>query len=307
MNTIFLPVDNTHTLAIYRAGNPAGLPIIYLHGGPGGGCELKHFDSFDLDKCFVILFDQRGCGRSTPFGCLENNTTWDLVEDIEKIRQHFQLNKVLIYGGSWGSTLALAYTQTHPQHVLGLVLRSICLARKIEADWLYEFGANQLFPDAWSQFRQATITQLGKDSPLNPSTIVKHYCQQLLSGNPQIIEAAALAWNNWAGACLEFPPMDQLPIEQKDYLINLAKIETHYFSHQVFLEENQLLENLVRIQHLKAFIVHGAKDFLCPVANAYTLHRAWPDSVLTVLPNAGHLSSAPGMQEALQAAVRRFY
>ncbi len=296
MNT-FLPTTHGHTLALYTAGNTTGLPIIYLHGGPGSSCDTKNFAAFDLEKCFVIMHDQRGCGRSTPSASLENNTTWDLVADIEKIRQHFKLEKVLLFGGSWGSTLALAYAETHPEHVLGLVLRSICLAKQEDDRWLFEFGANQLFPLAWQAFCTGAR---------DPKNLLKSYYQQLTASDAKTVENAALAWNNWGGACLEFPPMDQLPEDQKNYFMTLAKIEAHYFSQHAFLHENQLLKNLDRIRHLKAFIVHGAKDFLCPIANAYELHQAWPGSELTILAHAGHLSTAPGMLEALQRGVRYF-
>lgn len=296
--TLFLPVDATHTLAVYTQGNRAGLPIIYLHGGPGAGCDLKNFVLFDLERCFVIFHDQRGCGSSTPFGALDNNTTWDLIADIEKIRQYFRLDKVLLYGGSWGSTLALAYAQTYPNQVIGLVLRSVCLVTQREYEWLYRFGANQLFPEAWEQFIHSVPS--GED-------VVQYYYQALLSSEPKVVEAAALAWNNWAAACLELPAMVSLPAEQKAYLINISQIEAHYFSQEAFLfKADQLLSDMQRIAHLKVFIVHGQKDYLCPVANAHILHRALPGSTLTLLPEAGHLSTAPGMQEALQAALRYF-
>jgi proline iminopeptidase len=297
-NKLFLEADDIHSLAVYTAGNPQGLPIVYLHGGPGAGCDLKHFDTFDLTRCFVILHDQRGCGQSTPSGCLEKNTTWDLVADIEKIRRHFNLEKILLYGGSWGSTLALAYAETYPDKIIGLVLRSICLAKKSDYRWLYEFGANQLFPKAWQDF---TANRKNND-------IVHYYHQALNSTEPAVIESATLAWNNWAAACLGLPQMTALPDDQaaKNYLINLSRIETHYFSQNAFFEENQLLNNLNRIQALKCFIIHGEKDYLCPVANAVELHQAWPGSELILLPEAGHLSSSEGMQQALQSAVRNF-
>jgi proline iminopeptidase len=299
-NTLFLPVDDIHTLAVYTQGNPQGVPIVYLHGGPGAGCDLKNFELFDLDRCFVIFHDQRGCGRSTPFGALDNNTTWDLITDIEKIRHHFQLDKILLYGGSWGSTLALAYAQTYPEQVLGLVLRGICLATVREYQWLYELGANQLFPEAWQQFIQRVPA--GENS-------VAYYYQCLTSPVAQTVADAALAWSNWASACLALPLMQQLPEEQasKDYLINISRIETHYFSQAAFLfKQDQLLNDMSRIAHLKGFIVHGRKDYLCPIANAWMLHQAWPGSTLTILPEAGHLSAAPGMKEALQEAVGYF-
>jgi proline iminopeptidase len=327
IKTSYLAGDAIHTLALYSAGNPQGLPIICLHGGPGAGCDLKHFDRFDLQRCFVILHDQRGCGQSTPLGCLQQNTTWDLVADIEKIRTHFKLEKVLLCGGSWGSTLALTYAETHPDHVLGLVLRSICLAKKSDHRWLYEFGANQLFPQAWQDFianiKKAPLGAIsrpspdlsGKDAQATVATqwgegidIVQHYQQLLNSNDLQVVERATLAWNNWAVACLGLPPMLCLPEEtqNKNYLITMSCLETHYFSHHAFLEENQLLQNIHRIQSIKSFIIHGEKDYLCPVANAVELHQAWPGSELILLPQAGHLSSAEGMEQALRLAVNYF-
>lgn len=297
--TLFLPVDDIHTLAVYVKGNPQGVPIIYLHGGPGAACDLKNFDLFDLTRCFVIFHDQRGCGNSTPFGLLDNNTIWDLVSDIEKIRDHFQLDKVLLTGGSWGSALALTYAQTYPDQVLGLVLRSIFLVTEREYTWAYQFGANQLFPEAWADFIAF--------APSGTENIVRYYYQCLTSQDSAVVEAATLAWNNWAGACLELPKLLALPAEQKNYLINISRIEAHYFSQGAFLfKMNQLMDDLRRIAHLKMAIVHGRKDYLCPVANAYLLHQACPHSTLTVLPEAGHLGSAPGMKEALQEAIRGF-
>jgi len=297
--TLFLSVDAEHTLAVYAQGNPQGLPIIYLHGGPGAACDLKNFDIFDLTRCFVIFHDQRGCGGSTPFGLLENNTIWHLISDIEKIRHHFNLDKILLYGGSWGSALALAYAQTYPHQVLGLVLRSICLVSEREYVWSYQFGANQLFPEAWAKFMAFV--------PEGRENIVHYYYECLISEDPKTVAAATLAWQNWAAACLQLPQLAELPEAQKDYLINISRIETHYFSQGAFLcTANQLIDDLPRIAHLKMAIVHGAKDYLCPLANAYLLHQACPHSTLTVVPEAGHLGSAPGMREALQQAVFQF-
>ena len=303
IETLFLKVSNIHTIAVYCAGNKNGLPVIVLHGGPGSGADIKHFNNFDLNACFVILFDQRGCGESTPRNALIENTTWDLVADIEIIRQRFNLKKILLFGGSWGSTLALAYAELHPDSVLGLVLRSICLAAETDYKWLYEFGANQLFPLAWENFIYPKTKELcGND-------LIHYYYQELISHQKEKVAAAALAWNNWAGACLGFPAMKTLPENEKeqDYFITLAMIEAHYFYHKAFLTENQLLNDLPKITHLKSMIIHGAKDYLCPVANAIKLHQAWAGSKLIMLAEAGHLSSDEGMAEALQTAVKAFY
>ncbi len=300
ITSFLLPVTHNHQLKIHYAGNPLGLPIMQLHGGPGAGCDVKNFANFDLRRCFVILHDQRGCGESLPFGKLQHNTTWDLVEDIDAIRRHFNLPTILLYGGSWGSTLALAYGEKYPQHVLGFVLRSICLGEQSEYDWLYQSGAPSLFPEAFSKFTHWL--------PTPKPHIVKSYYQALTSTNQNTIKKAALHWHNWALTCLELPPIESWPenITEQNMLINLARLESHYFSHEVFLKPNQLINELHRICHLKAIIIHGAKDFLCPPINAYRLHQAWPSSLLKILPAAGHLSSSEGMQTALLEAVNYF-
>lgn len=302
MEKFFLPVDANHELAITYDGNPQGIPVIFLHGGPGAGCKPEHFDYFDLSRFRVILFDQRGCGDSTPFGELRNNTTEHLIEDIEAIRQYFKINKLLLFGGSWGSCLALAYAEKFPECVQGMILRSICLARPDELRWLYEFGANQLFPAAWRDF----VGYIHKHNPYATTAkqILQAYYARFLAQDEQ----AAFYWHNWSLACLELPLLNIWPdnIREAKKLFTLALIEACYFSQDVFLAPNQIVTHLSRVRHIPTVIIHGDQDYLCPVANAYFLHQQLPLSQLRIVANAGHLSSAPGMKEVLRDAVTGF-
>ncbi len=291
-------VTDDHQLAVTFAGNPAGIPVLFLHGGPGAGCKLSHCDYFDLSRYWVVLFDQRGSGRSLPYGALEHNSSSDLIQDIESLRRLFGVQQWLLFGGSWGSYLALAYAIHYPHHVSGMVLRSICLGRLEEHDWLYYRGASELFPDAWQAFT-AFIPEA------EHAALLAAYYQRLMSDDIAIAWPAAWHWSRWAMACLELPLPIAMPEDwaiRRQWLLQ-ARIEAHYYYHQLFFPVNFVQINLPKLQNIPIQIVHGQYDFLCPVANAVILQRHLPHSQLTIVPKAGHLSAAPGMFDALIAAL----
>lgn len=299
MHSFYLNVSEQHQLAVVFAGNPRGIPVLFLHGGPGAGCKLDHLAYFDLERYWVILWDQRGSGRSQPHGELHDNTTAHLLADIECLRQQLGVSQWLLFGGSWGSFLALTYAIHYPQHVSGMVLRSVCLGREVEHDWLYRAGAHLLFPEAWQRFCQWIPSSERGD-------LLSAYYQRLMTEDLAIAWPAAWRWSSWSMACLELP----LPLEPEDSEIQLAwlrqvRLEVHYFYHQLFLPKHFVVDALASIQHLPLAIVHGSHDFLCPPDNANALHQAMPHSHLTIVPHAGHLSSSPGMFEALQTALQR--
>lgn len=289
-------VSAGHRLAVTFAGNPRGIPVLFLHGGPGAGCKLEHFAYFDLTRYWVVLFDQRGSGRSLPFGELNANTSADLIEDIESLRAYFGVSRWLLFGGSWGSYLALAYAIHHPEHVAGLVLRSICLGRPEEHDWLYRFGASELFAKEWHAFREFIPSEERDD-------LLGAYYHRLMALEPCV---AAFRWSRWAMACLELPLPDAWPEEgvARDRWLAQIRIEAHYYYHQLFFPRNFIFEQLARLAAIPLQIVHGQHDFLCPPSNAIALQRQLPHSTLTLVATAGHLSSAPGMFTALTAALQ---
>lgn len=297
-----MPVGDGHVLYVEEAGNPKGLPVVFLHGGPGGGIDADHRRYFDPAKWRIILFDQRGCGRSTPFGSIENNTTWKLVSDIEAIREKLGIPQWHVFGGSWGSTLALAYAETCPERVKGLVLRGIFLVRKREIDWFYQHGASELYPDAWEDF-------LAPIPALERHDLVSAYHKRLTSTDRSIVSEAAKAWSIWEGRTSKLLP-DMKLIEHfgDDHFSHaFARIECHYFYNKGFFEsDGWLLENVSRIQGIKGFIVQGRYDLPCPVRSAWDLHRAWPKSQLEIIPNAGHAASEPGITDALVRATDAF-
>lgn len=293
-----IPVDAPHVLHVEECGNPDGIPVLFLHGGPGAGCELYHRRFFDPQQYRIVLFDQRGCGRSTPHGCLEKNTTQDLVSDIETIRQQLGVESWVLFGGSWGSTLALVYAQTHPEHVQALIVRGIFLSRQADLDWFYkEGGASRIFPDQWAD--------LVKPVPENQRhDLIAAYEKLLHSENELQRMAAAKAWSAWEGNCATLRP-NQNVIEHFTDLhtaVSLALIEVHYFRHHSFLQENQILNNMERIRHIPGVIVHGRYDMICPLDNATALHHAWGNSELIIIRDAGHSAAEAGITDALVRA-----
>lgn len=297
----YLAVGGPHELYLEQCGNPKGVPVLFLHGGPGAGCESFHRRFFD-PKCYrVVLFDQRGCGRSRPHAELSENSTWHLVSDIERIRHHLGIERWLVFGGSWGSTLALAYAETHPGRVLGLVLRGIFLCRDREIQWFYQEGASRVFPDYWEDY-------LRPISEPERGDMVRAYYARLTGGNELARMAAAKAWSRWetrTASLMPNPNIEQQLVDPHTAL-SLARIECHYFVHQSFLEPDQLLRDAPRIAGIPGVIVQGRYDLICPMESAWALHRAWPRSELKVIPDAGHAASERGIRQALVDACDRF-
>jgi proline iminopeptidase len=279
-----ITLDGTHELHYEQCGNPNGKPTVFLHGGPGGGTNARQRRFWDPERYRIVLFDQRGCGRSTPHASLENNTTWDLVRDIEVLRGHLGIERWQVFGGSWGSTLALAYAQTHPEAVTELVLRGIFLLRKREIDWFYQEGCSRIFPDAWEAFL-APIPLAERDDLLHA------YHRRLTSGDPQIRLRAARAWSVWEGATssLEQSALAIASMGQEEFAIAFARIECHYFVNRGFFEhDDQLLRNIGVMRHIPGVIVQGRYDVVCPLESAWDLHRAWPESTLRIAKLSGH-------------------
>lgn len=297
-----IDVQSPHQLYVEESGNPDGIPVVFIHGGPGAGTSHSHRRFFDPDKYRIILFDQRGCGRSTPHGCLEHNNTQALVSDMEVIREKLGVETWLLFGGSWGSTLALVYAQTHPQRVRAMILRGIFLCRQQELDWFYkDGGCNRLFPDYWEDLIKPVPEKLRND-------LIPAYSTLLSSDNELQRMGAAKAWSGWEGRCATLRPnpdvVDQFT--SPHMALSLALIEVHFFKHQAFLEHNQILRNMDRIHHIPGIIVHGRYDVICPLDNAYELHHAWPGSELHIIRDAGHSASEPGIVDALIKATNQF-
>lgn len=293
-------VDALHTLYIEECGIADGLPVVFLHGGPGAGCEPLQRRFFDPQRYRIILFDQRGSGQSTPHAELRDNSTWHLVADLEALREHLGIQRWLVFGGSWGSTLALAYAETHPERVLGLILRGIFLCRDADIHWFYQHGANRLFPDRWEQFLAPIPVAERQD-------MVSAYYRRLTSSDELERLRAARAWATWEGATLTLEANPQI-VEQFAEVhraLSLARIECHYFMNQSFLEPNQLLRNAERLRGIPGTIVHGRYDVICPLDNAWELHNAWPEAELCIIPTAGHAVSEAGIVDALIRATER--
>lgn len=297
-----LKVSDIHELYYEQCGNPDGQPVVFLHGGPGGGLTPDYRRFFDPEAYRIVLFDQRGSGKSTPHANLEENTTWHLVSDIERLREHLGIEQWMVFGGSWGSTLALAYAQTHPDRVNALVLRGIFLCRKKEIDWFYQAGASAIFPDVWEQY-QSVIPEAERGNMLEA------YYRRLTSEDESVRLEAARAWSVWEGSTSKLFP-DQTLIDdfgEAHLALSLARIEAHYFINNAFFDsDNYLLENVGKIRHIPAVIVQGRYDVVCPIMSAWELHRAWPEAELVVVGDAGHSSMEPGIISELVGATDRF-
>ena len=301
-NTFSLPVSDLHTIYVEESGNKNGKPVIFLHGGPGGGVDPKYRRYFNPDKWRIIMFDQRGCGKSTPFAELKENTTWDLVDDIEKIRNHLSIDRWVIYGGSWGSTLSLAYSQTYPDSCKALILRGIFLVRKKEIHWFYQEGASKIFPDDWQSFI-APIPIEKRDN------LLEAYYNLLIGKDSSKKIEAAKAWSTWEGSTVRL-------IQDKDFIGDFsdekfaeafARIESHYFMNNAwFNSDNHLIENVDKIRHIPAVIIHGRYDVICPVENAWELHQAWPESELHIIPDAGHSIFEEGIKDKILEYTEKF-
>lgn len=300
--TGFLDVGSGHRVYFEQSGNPTGKPAIFVHGGPGGGTEPNHRRFWDPAKYRIVLFDQRGSGKSTPHAGLEANTTWDLVRDMEAIRQHLGIEKWQVFGGSWGSTLALAYAETHPDRVTELVLRGIFLIRKREIDWFYQDGCSRIFPDAWESYLEPIPEAERGD-------LLRAYHQRLTSADDEVRLAAARAWSIWEGSTSTLESNPNLVAKMADprFAEAFARIECHYFLNGGFFRsENQLLEDVAKIRHIPAVIVQGRYDVVCPMDSAWALHRAWPEAEFVVVPTAGHSAFEPGILKELVRATEKF-
>jgi proline iminopeptidase len=300
--TGMLAVSPVHGLYFEESGNPAGKPVVFLHGGPGGGTDGKQRRFFDPAKYRIVLFDQRGCGRSTPHASLHENTTWHLVADIETLRQHLGIERWQVFGGSWGSTLALAYAETHPARVTELVLRGIFLLSDRELKWFYQWGTSELFPDAFEAYRDAIPAAERGD-------YIKAYHLRLTSEDPVVRTAAAKAWSVWEAATSYLHVnADYVARAGEDrFALAFARIECHYFVNRGFFErETQLLDEIAKIRHIPCVIVQGRYDVVCPMVTAWALHRAFPEAALRVVPDAGHSAFEPGIVHELVLATDRF-
>lgn len=297
-----LKVSDLHTIHYEESGNPEGKPVIFLHGGPGGGITPRYRQYFDPQLWRIIIFDQRGCGQSTPYAELQENTTWDLVRDIEQLREHLKVTQWVVFGGSWGSTLALAYSQNHPDSCKGLILRGIFMLRPSEIRWFYQEGANHIYPDAWQEY-------LKPIPPEEQDDLVSAYYRRLTSKDRQVRLEAARAWSVWEASTSKLVPSaaSKQYFGQPEFAEAFARIECHYFVNQGFFDrENQLLANIDRIRHLPGVIVQGRYDVVCPMISAWELHQTWQEAELIVIDNAGHSMSEPGIKDALIRASDRF-
>jgi proline iminopeptidase len=297
-----LQVGDGHELYFEESGNPKGKPVVFLHGGPGGGSEGKQRRFFDPAVYRIVLFDQRGCGKSTPFASLEHNTTWHLVADTEKLREHLGIARWQVFGGSWGSTLALAYAQTHPERVTELVLRGIFLLRQWEIDWFYQDGTSHLFPDAWESYLAAI-------PPAERGDLVAAYYRRLTSADATVRADAARAWSMWEGRTSYLLPNEAyLSKTGEDAFADaFARIECHYFVNHGWLDgERALLSNVHKLAGIPCTIVQGRYDVVCPMESAWALHRAWPAADLRVVEDAGHAAHEPGILHELISATDRY-
>jgi proline iminopeptidase len=300
-NVSSLKDSPVHTLYFEESGNPAGQPVVFVHGGPGGGTDPGFRRFFDPAHYRIILLDQRGSGKSTPHAWLEENTTWDLVSDMEKLRTHLGLERWMVFGGSWGSTLSLAYAETHPERVTHLVLRGIFLLRKSEIDWFYQFGASEIFPDYWEEYLKPIPVEERGD-------MVRAYYRRLTSTSRHEQVTAAKAWSIWEGSTskLRVDPDLVGKFANDDFALAFARIECHYFVNNGFMEDGQLLRDVHKIRHIPTVIVQGRYDIVCPARSAWDLHRAFPEAELIISPTSGHSQMEPENAAALVEATDRF-
>ena len=293
--TGFLKVSKLHTIHYEECGNPRGKPLVFLHGGPGGGIQSDYRRYFDPRKWRIVLHDQRGCGKSTPFSELRENTTWDLVADIEKLREHLGIDRWVVFGGSWGSTLSLAYAETHPDRCKALVLRGIFMLRRSELLWFYQEGASHLCPEAWEQY-------LAPIPPRERGDMMKAYYKRLTSPDRRVRLRAARAWSIWEGSTskLHTDPALIKRFGGGKFADAFARIEAHYFVNRGFFDrDDQLLRDAKKLRRIPGVIVQGRYDVVCPIRSAWDLHRAWPAAKLVIVPDAGHSMSEPGIRSAL--------
>ena len=296
-----LDVGDGHDLYWELCGNSEGKPVVFLHGGPGSGSSPNHRRQFDPERYNIVVFDQRGCGKSTPHASLEANTTWHLVEDIERLRTYLGFDKWQVFGGSWGSTLALAYAQAYPERVSELVLRGIFLFQQTELDWLYRYGASEVFPEGWAEFVSLIPEEERHD-------LMTAYTRRLTGGDPAIQLAAAKAWSTWEGLTVTLLPDPKMLEEftEDNHAIAIARIENHYMVNRGWLEEGQLLRGAEKLRGIPGVIVQGRHDCCTPPRAAWQLKQAWPEVDLQIVPDGGHLYSEPGITDGLVRATDRF-
>ena len=289
-----LKVDKIHTLYVEESGNPQGIPILFLHGGPGIGTSPEDRRFFDPERYRIILFDQRGCGRSTPHAELEHNSLQSTLSDIEKIREHLKVDRWVLFGGSWGSTISLCYAQKYSSRVLGMILRGIFLGRERDLNWLYQSGANYIFPDYWENFI-SFIPEEERDD------VVRAYYKRLTGEDELAKMNAAKRWALWEGQCATLDPSKTLceKITHPHVAMSMSRIATHYFIHHCYLEPNQILRDVYKLEGIPGTIVHGRYDMICPFENARALHLSWPGNQLQVIRDAGHAASEAGITDAL--------
>jgi len=296
-----LKVSALHSLYIEESGNPQGIPVVFIHGGPGGGTGMPHRSFFDPEKYRIILFDQRGCGRSTPHSELQENDTQNLIADLEKIRIHLNVEQWLLFGGSWGSTLSLLYAQAHPSKVLGLILRGIFLCREQDIQWFYQKGASAIFPDYWKEYEEPI--------PHNErSDMLQAYYKRLTSKNEIARMSAAKAWSIWEGRCSTLDPNNDIVDHFSDphFALAMARIESHYFINKAFVGDNQIIDDCHKLKDLPITIVHGRYDIVCPIEQAFTLYQALPNSELHIVRDAGHSAFEKGITDNLVRATDNF-
>ena len=296
-----LEVGDGHTIYWERCGTKGAKPAVFLHGGPGGGVAPKYRRVFDPARYDVMLFDQRGCGRSTPYASLENNTTWHLVADIERLREMMGVETWLVFGGSWGSTLALAYAETHPQRVSELIVRGIYTLTKGELDWYYQFGVSEMFPDKWERF-------LAPIPAAERGDMMAAYRRRLTGSDRAAQIEAARAWSLWEGETITLLPDPELSgrFGEDEFALAFARIENHYFTHGGWLEEGQLIRDAGKLAGIPGVIVHGRYDMPCPARYAWALHKAWPEAQFHLIEGAGHAFSEPGILDRLIRATDGF-
>lgn len=300
--TGFLDTNDGHLVYWELCGNPQGKPVVFLHGGPGAGCNDNHRRLFNPEKYHIMLFDQRGCGRSLPYASLENNTTWHLVADMERLRQEvLRTDKMMVFGGSWGSTLALAYAQRHPQHVSELILRGIFTCRPQEIRWFYQEGASYIYPDYWEDYIRPIPEQERHD-------LLSAFHRRLTSEDKQEQLQAAQAWGLWEGRAITLLPDEETSqhFSADEFVVAFARIENHYFMNQGFFEENQLIRDVDKIRHIPTIIVQGRYDMCTPMQTAWELHKAFPEAQFQLIPDAGHAFNEPGILAALIKATDSF-
>ncbi|MDF2446301.1 MAG: proline iminopeptidase [Moraxellaceae bacterium] len=295
------PVTPPHVLHVEECGNPHGLPVLFLHGGPGAGFQAWNRRFFDPKRYRIVLFDQRGAGRSTPHAHLEDNTTPALIADIEALREFLGIEQWVVFGGSWGSTLALAYAEAFPARVTGLILRGIFLCRDQDIRWFYQDGASHVYPDYWADYVRVIPEHERHD-------FLSAYYKRLTGDDELARMAAAKAWSVWEGVCATLRPNHSVVEHFSDphVALALARIEAHYFVNRIFLEHNQLLDEARRLAGIPGVIVHGRYDMICPLDNAFALHEAWPEAQLQIVPDAGHSAAEPGIIDALVRATNDF-